>query len=210
MTVAGFVDESFGLAGHVNAELLAEALGENLRFDTVLLRVERRQLSQVQSRLRNIPSVATITRRQAIIDEFREQTGEMLWVTMLILAGFASTIVVGVVYNNARVALSARARDLATMRVLGFHRNEISTVLLGELAVPVAIALPIGAWFGRVMSRGIAATIDPDQFRLPLVITGQTHAFAALVTLGAAVVASSLVRRRLARLDLIGVLKTRE
>lgn len=210
MTVAGFVDESFGLAGHVNAELLAEALGENLRFDTVLLRVERRQLSQVQSRLRNIPSVATITRRQAIIDEFREQTGEMLWVTMLILAGFASTIVVGVVYNNARVALSARARDLATMRVLGFHRNEISTVLLGELAVQVAIALPIGAWFGRVMSRGIAATIDPDQFRLPLVITGQTHAFAALVTLGAAVVAGSLVRRRLARLDLIGVLKTRE
>ena len=44
------------------------------------------------------------------------------------------SIAFGVIYNNMRIALSERNRELASLRVLGFHRGEVAYILLGELA----------------------------------------------------------------------------
>ena len=124
---------------------------------------------------------------------------------------FAATIAIGVVYNNARVSLSLRSRDLASLRVLGFTRAEISAVLLGELAVQVLLAIPIGLVIGTMDGerrdghrRSGAIPHAGDD------LSSQTYAFATLVTLGAGLVSALLVRRKLDQLDLIGVLKTRE
>ena len=116
----------------------------------------------------------------------------------------------GVVYNNARVALSMRSRDLASLRVLGFRRGEISAVLLGELAIQVLLAIPIGMGIGTWMSRAMMAMTDPEQYRLPVALSPATYAYAAGVTIAAGAVSALLVRRKLDKLDLIGVLKTRE
>jgi hypothetical protein len=121
-----------------------------------------------------------------------------------------SSVVLTVVYNNARVALSMRGRDLASLRVLGFTRGEISTILLGEQLVQVLAALPVGLIMGRGLVVLLARTVDPETYRLPLVLTSRSYAFAAAVTLVAAAVSALLVRRRLDQLDLVAVLKTRE
>jgi putative ABC transport system permease protein len=128
--------------------------------------------------------------------------------TMLTL--FACIIAIGVVYNNARVALSTRERDLASLRVLGFTRGEISAVLMGELAAQILCAIPLGLWVGTWMAQGMMSTADPERYRMAAVITPATYAYAGLVALAAGLVSALLVRRRLDRLDLIGVLKTRE
>jgi len=128
----------------------------------------------------------------------------------MIMTLFAVVIAVGVVYNNARVALSMRSRDLASLRVLGFKRSEISAILLGELAVQVLLAIPIGLVVGTWMSEAIMSTVDPEQYRLPIIISARTYAFATVVTLAAGLFSALLVRRKLDKLDLIGVLKTRE
>jgi putative ABC transport system permease protein len=49
-----------------------------------------------------------------------------------------------------------------------------------------------------------------ELFRLPLVIDSSTYAFAAIVVVLAATLSALVVRRRLDRLDLVAVLKTRE
>jgi putative ABC transport system permease protein len=123
---------------------------------------------------------------------------------------FAIAIAMGVVYNNARVVLSMRARELASLRVLGFERREIAAILIGELAVHVLVALPIGLWLGRVFSEGMAAGVDPETYRFRPIISSATDAFAVIVTLVAGAASALLVRRQLNRLDLIGVLKTRD
>jgi putative ABC transport system permease protein len=128
----------------------------------------------------------------------------------LLLTAFAAVIAVGVVYNNARVALSVRSRDLASLRVLGFTRGEISRVLLGEMAVQILLALLPGMLLGNLFVRGVASTLDPERYRLPLTISTQSYTIAALVVLVAGAASALLVRRRLDHLDLIGVLKTRE
>ena len=123
---------------------------------------------------------------------------------------FAATIAVGVVYNNARIALSMRSRDLASLRVLGFRRTEISAVLLGELAIQVLLAIPLGLAIGSWMADAMVKMADPEQYRLPISLSSVTYAYAAGVTMVAGAISALLVRRKLDKLDLIAVLKTRE
>jgi putative ABC transport system permease protein len=129
---------------------------------------------------------------------------------MVLLAVFAGSIAAGVVYNNARVALEVRARDLASLRVLGFTQSEVGGVLLGEMFVQVFLGVPPGLLLGRWFSAAAMANTDPEMYRLTVDITARTDLFAIAVTLAAAGVSGWMVRRRVAQLDLVGVLKTRE
>jgi putative ABC transport system permease protein len=210
LVIAGLVDEMFGLQGHMRLSDLNALLGEEPRVTQALLMVDGDRFGELEARLAGVPRVADVGSRDALIQGFRDQSAQYLLVMMLIMTAFASVIAAGVVYNNARVAVAERERDLASLRVLGFTRREISAVLLGEMAVHVFLAIPIGLWVGYRLCVGIAATVDPEMFRLPVVLSPRTYAFAVSVVLLAAVVSALLVRRRLDALDLIGVLKTRE
>ena len=210
VVVAGVVDEAVGLQGHMEIDALHRLLREERHVSQVLLRVDPELERELEARLKDMPSVASATRRATLRAQFREQMGSTILVMAAFISLFAATITIGVVYNNARVALATRARELATLRVLGFTRGEISSVLLGELAIQVLIALPCGLLFGRWLVFGVASTVDPETYRLPVILPPAIYAFAAVVTLVASIASAFLVRRRLDRLDLIGVLKTRE
>ena len=116
----------------------------------------------------------------------------------------------GVVYNSARISLSERSRELASLRVLGFTRGEISYILLGELAVLTLAAIPLGFLLGHGLSLYIVEGIQTDLFRIPMVSSPRTYAFSATVVLVAAAISALMVRRKLDRLDLVEVLKTKE
>jgi putative ABC transport system permease protein len=208
--VAGVIDEPFGLSGHARATWLARWLDEEPRATAVLLRVDPAQLAGVRDRLKQMPAVIGVSSPAQTIERFRAQTGNyMKWFT-LILALSAAAIASGVVYNNARVALSLRARDLATLRVLGFTRREISSVLLGELAVQMALGIPLGLVVGRWWAAAYARGIEPEMIRFPLHIAPATYGAAAAIAIAAGGISALLVRKKLDRLDLVEVLKSSE
>jgi putative ABC transport system permease protein len=190
---------------------LHELLREGPTINTALLRVDPAREAELQMRLTDIPTVQSIHRKRTLLERFEEQTGQTMQVITLILTLFATAIAVAVVYNNARVSLSVRSRDLATLRVLGFTRAEVSAILLGEQAVQVFLGIPFGLVLGTFGAQGLLELqADPEQFRMPMLIASRTYAFSVVVILVAAVLSALLVRRRLDSLDLIGVLKTRE
>ncbi|MDO8249816.1 MAG: ABC transporter permease, partial [Rhodoferax sp.] len=127
-----------------------------------------------------------------------------------ILTTFATIIAIGVVYNNARIALAERAWELASLRVLGFTRGEVSAFLLGELAIEIALAIPLGMVLGYLLASAIVSLIKTDEFYFPFVIQPATYAYAALCVFAAGGVSALIVRRRVDTLDLVAVLKTRE
>ncbi|MDH5671336.1 MAG: FtsX-like permease family protein [Myxococcales bacterium] len=208
--VAGLVDEVMGLQGHMQLPALSRLLREQPRLSMAHMRVDPERYGAVYDALSQRPGVLGISTRTAAIEMFRQQTGGQMAAMTLILTIFASIIACGVIYNNARVALSTRSRDLASLRVLGFRRREIAAILLGELGLQVLLAIVPGLIIGTLMAEGMMSQNDPELYRFPVVISGRTYAFATLVTLGAALLSALLVRGRLDRLDLIGVLKTRE
>jgi len=209
--IAGVAAEPFGMAIHGRSDVVARALGRAPRASTALLLIDRAEADTVDRELAKLPDVLSVNHMARVMQTFREQSADNMFVFSLILTLFAATIAIGVVYNNARVSLSSRARDLASLRVLGYTRAEVAAILLGELGLQVALAIPIGLLMGRglafVMMRGAA---DPEAFRLPVIISSRTYAFATVLTIAAALFSAWLVRRKIEHLDLIGVLKTRE
>jgi putative ABC transport system permease protein len=209
-TVSGTVDDTFGLSGYMQSDALARWLGEEPLVSTAVMTVEPGSHTTVLRRLARLPAVMAISRRSNVFELFEQQSAEQMRIMTMTLTSFALIIAAGVVYNNARVSLSMRARDLASLRVIGFRRAEISTVLLSELAVQTLLGLVPGMAFGRYLVASVVGATDPELYRFPMVISTRTYAFAVTMTLAAALVSALLVRRRLDRLDLIGVLKTRE
>ncbi len=210
LRVVDFVDESFGLQGHMSAESLAKLLGNAGTVSMALLQLDPLRSQSVHERLKELPGVVSVTRRDNLWERFQAQSASMMLAFTFVASLLAAVIAVGVVYNNARVALSMRSRDLASLRVLGFTRREISAILLGELGVQVLLAIPIGLVVGTYMARAMMANVDPETYRFPVIISSRTYTFAVVITLAAGLLSALMVRRKLDRLDLIGVLKTRE
>lgn len=208
--VAGLLDEPAGLQGHMATAALHDLTREEPCVNTALLRVDASQRDAVMREMKRLPWVASVSYPKNFREQFDEQSGAIMSIYTFILAAFASVIAVGVVYNNARIALSQRSRDLASLRVLGFTRHEIASILFGELAVQILLAVPLGMWVGHQLVLAMAGTVDPETFRLPTVVSPRSYAFAVTVMLVASLVSFALVRRKLNSLDLIGVLKTRE
>jgi len=136
--------------------------------------------------------------------------GSMMDVWTAISISLSACVIFGVIYNNARIALATRERDLATLRVLGMTRTEISAILIGSLAVELALAIPIGLYLGKRWGVAFMDKVDKETYRWAVVVAPRTYVLAAAVAVIAGAMSALWVRRSLDRLDLIGVLKTRE
>ena len=208
--VAGLLDEPFGLQAYARTDWLDRLMRQEPRVSGALLWVDAARADDVRLRLKELPAVIGTVSPDRVIDNYEAQTGRSVGVITLILTLSAAAISIGVVYNNARIALSMRSRDLASLRVLGFTRQEVSGVLLGELAVQVVLGIPLGLVLGTLWAQGYAASINSEAIRFPLHIASETYGGAVLIALGSAVVSALLVRRRIDSLDMIAVLKISE
>jgi len=210
VVVAALVDELVGLSAYMELHALNQLMREAGVISGALLAVDPAAAPQLYAALKRTPAVAGVTIRAVALASFEQTLAKSLGIFTLVLVVFACVIAIAMVYNTARVALSERGRELASLRVLGFTRGEVTMMLLGEQAVLTVIAIPLGFALGFRVCALIARAYQWEMFRLPLVVSVQTYAFALIVVLLAALFSGLVVRRRLDRLDLVEVLKTRE
>ena len=208
--VAGLVTEHFGLTAYMQIDALNRLLREGERVSGAYLLVDELHIEELYRKLKDTPQVGSITIKEAAIRSFRETIMENMLQMQFFNLMFACVIAFGVVYNTARIALSERGRELASLRVLGLTRGEISFILLGELAVLTLMAIPLGILLGFGLGRIVTNFLDTELYRIPLVISPWTLSMAVSVVALATVLSGLVVRRKLDTLDLIAVLKTRE
>jgi len=168
--VAGVVETYLGTTAFMDLEAMARALKEAPQPGAARLMVDPLAEARVIRALQERPEVAGVNRRQAFIDSFRATVGETIHITVGFYVLFASLCTIGVVYNAARIGLSERGHELASLRVLGFSRSEVSYILLGEMLLLILLALPLGALFGSLLALIITSGIESDLFRIPYVI----------------------------------------
>jgi putative ABC transport system permease protein len=210
IVVADLVDEFMGTSAYMEISALQRFLQEGPRMSGAALMVDNGDPTELYRRIKNTPAVAGVSSKRAAIENFRQTIAQNMNVMIFFNVLFSSVIAFGVVYNAARISLSERSRELASLRVLGFTRGEISLILLGELAVILLVAVPSGLLLGYGLAALVVVAFDTELYRFPLVVSSRTFAFAGATTIVAAVVSALIVRRRLDRLDLVAVLKTRE
>jgi putative ABC transport system permease protein len=210
LEVSGIVDDIMGLQAYMEIGALRRLLREGGSVSGAYLMVDPAQLGPLYDELKAIPAVAGVAIRQTALQNFRDVMAQNMNLTIGINVIFAAIIAVGVVYNAARISLSERTRELASLRVLGFTRGEISSILLGELALLTLLSLPCGSALGWALGMMIMTIFQNEVYRIPFVFTMSTVAWSWLVIIAAAVLSGLAVRRRLDQLDLVGVLKSRE
>jgi putative ABC transport system permease protein len=209
--IAGVVREMAGMNAYMRLEELNRLAREGDVVSGAGLLVDRAQEPLLLQRLKEVPAAAVVIVNRTLIDTFRETSGRNIIFFTTILTVFAAIIAVGVVYNNARIQLAERAWELASLRVLGFTRGEVSMLLLGELALEILVAIPLGFLAGYgLCALMIALMMHEEVIEFPLVILPPTYLYAAATVVAAGIASALIVRNRIDNLDLVGVLKTRE
>ncbi len=208
--VAAVSRDIIGSSATMSLEALHALLGEGGTLSGAYLALDQRKAPAVYRALKETPAVSGVVVREAVMRGFEDTIAESFWISISMMVVFACIIAAGIVYNGARVALSERGRELASLRVLGFFRGEVTRLLLGEQVLLTLGGLPGGFLLGYFLAWLVAYRFESDLFRIPLVIRQTTIVYSLAVVLGAALLSALAVRRRIHRLDLIAVLKTRE
>ena len=208
--VTDIIKSYFGLSVYMRIAVLDELLDEGDRVSGVHITYDKALERELFGAIKATPTIAAIALKRVSLDRFRETLAQNINYMVTIYTVLAVIITFGVVYNSARIQMSERARELASLRVLGFTRGEVSWVLLSELAILSVAAIPVGWVFGYGFGWLLVQSFSSDLYRAPFVIKPATYAIAALIVIGAATVSALIVRRRIDRLDLVAVLKTRD
>jgi len=208
--VTGVVGQYFGLGAYMELGELSRLMQQAPQVDMAQVALDEAGEAALYAAVKEAPGIASITLLTQVRRAFDETISENAGMSMTVNAVLAALIAVGVVYNSARIQLSERARELASLRILGFTRAEVSYILLGELLLLTLAAIPAGLLMGRAMAAGMVASFTSDLYAIPLVIARDTYGMAAGIVLAAAAASALIVRRRLDRLDLVAVMKTRE
>lgn len=210
VVIAAVVDELLGLSAYMDERALNRLMAEGNTLSGAFLSVDPLEAGPLYERLKRLPAVAGVANRDAALASFEATLARSIGVMTTILVGFAGALAVAMVYNAARIALAERGRELASLRVLGFSRGEVAVMLLGEQALLAAAGIVVGVGIGYGFCVVLAGLYQWELFRIPLYVSGRTYAFAIAVIVVAALASGLVVRRRLNRLDLVAVLKTRE
>jgi putative ABC transport system permease protein len=210
VVLSGVVDEPLGLGAYMNLDALNRLMREGTAISGAELLADPERLPQLYTVLKRTPLVSGVSIREAAIKSFEDILAQSFKISTNVLIVFACVIAVATIYNGATIALSERANELASLRVLGFTHGEIRGILLGEQVALTFAAIPLGLVLGYVTCAILSGLLETDLYRLPLVLARPTYAWSVLVIAGATVLSALLVNRRLRRLDLLAVLKGRE
>jgi putative ABC transport system permease protein len=210
VSVSATVDEMIGLSAYMDVATLNRLMQEGPSISGAYLSVDSEKLPALYSQLKRTPAVAGVAVREAMLESFYRTIAESLRISTTALNLFACVIAVGMVYNGARVALSERGHELASLRVLGFNQREISFMLLGEQSLLALASIPLGFLIGYLFCGVLTTAMQTELYRMPLVINAKTYATSVLIVGLASVATGLLLYRRLSRMDLVAVLKTRE
>lgn len=208
--IAGLMSQSVGVGVYMRLDSLNRLLHEGHAISGVYLATAAGRAEEARLALKDQPRVAGVQDMEKAVQKFYETSGRQMSIFVVFAGSFAAAIAFGIIYNSARIALAERGRELASLRVLGLTRGEISYILLGELAIVVLLGIPLGLGVGWLLANYLNSAFQTDLFRFPLMIAQRTYARAAALVFVSAVLSALFVRRRLDKLDLIGVLKTRE
>ncbi len=208
--IRGLVTDYAGVAAYMDISALRRLLKEGDTVNGAYLALDHSRWDAFMRSLKDTPQAAVVMVKRDQLAAFRETTGKSIGIIRKLYFVLATIVAFGVVYNSARIALSERSRELATLRVVGFSLAEVRGVLGGELAILVLLALPFGLLFGRGLALFIMSSFSTETVRLPIVIETSTYSIAIIVVLTAAVTSFALVSRMIGKLDMVGVLKARD
>jgi putative ABC transport system permease protein len=199
-----------GLMVHANLDTMNALLGDGNAVTSVNISIDEAHQQELYAKLKSLPSISSVMMLRASLKTLRDTLAKNIYIMMTVYIVLSVIITFGVVYNTARIQLSETARELASLRVLGFTPGEVSTILLGQIAITVIAAIPLGFVLGYWFTYTLMSAFETEIYRVPIIVNNATYGWAGLIVILTAAVSALIVRRKIDTLDLISVLKSRE
>lgn len=210
LPVTALVEDYFGIQGMMHFDALARLMREAPAVNSVSVSLDANERDRFYDAIKSMPTVSGVALQRVSLANFRDALAMLVTTMANIYTGLAAVIAFGVVYNSARISLSERARELASLRVLGFTRGEVLRILLLELAVLTLLAQPPGWAIGYGLAWTLQTKMAGELMRTRLIVEHSTYVLASAMVIAAALFTALVVRRRINQLDLVTVLKTRD
>jgi putative ABC transport system permease protein len=208
--LAGLSEDFAGIIARMDRRSVNRLMGEGDWITGASFFLDATKRSDFLNALKQTPRASWVAIKESLRANFRQTTAASIKLIQSIYLTFAIVVTFGVVYNNTRISLAERAREFATLRVIGFSQREVGSVLVIELIVISLLAVPMGLLLGTAFATGIIRSVNTETIRLPLILTLQNYTFAVCVVVVASIVSAILVLRTLHQLDLVGALKAPE
>lgn len=208
--LVGLSEDFAGMVAHMDRHALNRLLGEGDLITGASFCVDTARWREFLRALKEQPRVSWVVVKESLRKNFRQTTAASINLIQSIYLTFAVIVAFGVVYNNARISLAERGRELATLRVIGFSQHEVGAVLVTEIVILALLAVPIGLALGTFLAAGILQTVNTETIRLPTVFTLRNYTFAVMIVTVASTLSALAVLRRLKHLDLVSALKAPE
>lgn len=208
--VAGTITDFSGVGAYMDIVALRRLMREGATVSGTHVAVDPARWPEFLQKVKESPRIGTLSLTASARQSFNSTTGEMMGFVQTIYLSFAVIVAFGVVYNGARIALSERRRDLATLRVIGFQPREVAGVLVGELLILTILAIPLGLYLGGILAGLLTELASTETVRLPLILSARSYATAVLVIVVSSSLSFAVVSRRIRQLDLLSVLNARD
>ena len=205
--IVGLAEDFAGTAAYMERHALNRLLLEGDTVNGAHVVVDHGRWNDFLDAVKRTPRIAGCIIKDSLREGFRKTTAESIGLLQKIYLLFATIVAFGIIYNSARISLSERSRELATLRVLGFSRGEVGAVLVGELVLLTLAALPLGLLLGSGFAKGILTAVNTETVRLPLVLTAANYAFAVLVVALASTFSALFSARKISEINLVSALK---
>lgn len=210
LPLVALAEDFTGIAAYMEIHAINRFLGEGDVITGASITLDAARRAEFLASLQDIPRISTVAIKESMRKSFRETTAQSMGLIQTIYMTFSVIVAFGVIYNNARISLAERARELATLRVVGMTQREVGAVIVIELLILAILAVPLGLALGTGLATLIISSVSTETVRLPLVFTSHTYSFAIMIVAIASTLSALVVLRKLRQLDLIAALKAPE
>ena len=131
------------------------------------------------------------------------------YVVILVIVCAAALAAV-VLYNLISVNLAERKKELATIKVLGFHDKEVYRYIFREIKLLSLIGSGVGLLLGIPLHKFIILTVEMDQLMFIRSIAPSSYLLAVALTMLFTLVVCFVMRRHVKRISMVESMKAPE
>ena len=210
VVVSGIYEIYFNHYVIMTPETYKQLFGDEAEFNEVFVNVEENvKVQDVASRFMKEDGVNNVS----VSQEMKEQTSDMMasldYVVILVIA-CAAMLAFVVIYNLNNINITERIREIATIKVLGFYKEETNSYVFRENIILTLIGSLLGLVLGHYLHAFIMNQIQIDAVAFDVHVTPFSFCLSVALTLLFNQFVNFFMSKKLERIDMAESLKSVE
>jgi len=194
---------------HISEDTWRELMGEEPERKTVYLNLtgDAGTAHELSAELMKLEGVTNVT----VNADTMERIGSMmasLDIIVVVVIFCAAGLAFIVLYNLTNINITERMREIATIKVLGFYKNETASYVFRENIMLTVLGMALGLGLGCLLHRLVMNEIQVDLVSFTIYIKPVSYLYSAFLTLAFAWFVDKVMEGKLENISMTESLKS--